>query len=77
MLRAKDYKNKNVATPHGNVKFNHEGIANSNKDSELLLSKFSDFEYVEEKEPEQEVEKKAPVKRAPRKRSTTKKEVEK
>lgn len=83
MLKSKIYKNETIATPHGNVEFNHEGVAKANKDSELLLSKFSGFEYVEEKvekpvtEKKTETVKKAPVKRAPRKKASDKKEDEK
>ena len=85
MLKTKEFKNKTVATIHGNVDFDADGVGNSNEKAEKLLATFDDFWFLEpekeksDTEPEQKeevVEDKKPVKKTTTRkpRATAKKE---
>lgn len=58
MLKTKEFKNKTIATIHGNVEFDKDGVAESNEKAEKFLSKFSEFDLVEkQKDTKKELEK--------------------
>ena len=92
MLKTNEFKNKTVATIHGNVKFDKDGIGESNEKAEKFLAKFGEFWVLEEEpkeEPQVEAKEDTPekeeteVKKTAKKattrkpRATTKKPVEK
>ncbi len=90
MLKTKEFKNKTVATVHGNVDFDADGVGNSNEKAEKLLATFKEFWFLDrEKETadtdtdtekkEEVVEDKKPVKKTTTRkpRATAKKETDK